>query len=364
MQTTLNASKKHVITSHQINTERVTDNKFNISATLFFDFLPGEVNYTITVSTQTSKGDSKIYTLDQVHSVYGLVFVSKLKDSLQIVSGDFGVGFNLTSFVDLDDDPFRIKSVVHIPDEIDPGFSLEVEGQTTNSNILKTEDVIMDEEGMLIMPRPFRTGSAMVIIKAENLESDGKSFETAIAINIPQTPTPPAIVNQKGVQKVEIGQNETVEVRLDMFNVRTDSNLTLLLGEMELPAVFEESVTNSFEQNILFRGVVHPGKYDVQVVLDSHSGKAELVSLYETSLVIVKEGENEKHGLSVVTILLIVFGCLTAVVLAAMLRITWINQLSMAHEREVRARCDCPACEARDEVQIVRDIYGRGSEQV
>eukprot|EP00737_Agarophyton_chilense_P002801 gb/GEZJ01003219.1/.p1 GENE.gb/GEZJ01003219.1/~~gb/GEZJ01003219.1/.p1 ORF type:complete len:437 (+),score=54.63 gb/GEZJ01003219.1/:1407-2717(+) len=377
METWVNSSDTRVMTTHELSTKTTPDKKLKISAKLFFDFLPGDVNYTVAVSTQTGGGQQKLYTIQLAHSVYGAVFFDDKNGKIQVISGDYGVGYNMSRHVDLSDEPFRVKWMVHVAEGTELEPSIEVVGGRKDRAILDEEDVVLDQQGLVMMARPFRTGSAMVVIRAENVEVDGEQFETAIAVNIADTDADEAdvVLVQKGVQKVVMGGNGSVEVAMSMLNVKDASKLELVLDDSVLGAVVEESnVTGATEQRIVFRGRARGGKFRARVRVRVRVGGGasegkEAVSLYKTFVWIGRAGERERgEGVSVVGIVGIVFGCVAVGVAALMGRVVWARRRCKLGEMEHGESEDAVwrgwfgADEGAETEEVVRDRYGRGGQ--
>eukprot|EP00178_Gracilaria_changii_P016875 TRINITY_DN48346_c0_g1_i1.p1 TRINITY_DN48346_c0_g1~~TRINITY_DN48346_c0_g1_i1.p1 ORF type:complete len:250 (-),score=57.57 TRINITY_DN48346_c0_g1_i1:203-952(-) len=185
--TVVHTSNKHIATSHQLSVERLSDTLTNVSVTHMFDGLPGDVNYALTVTTKSSSGELRRYSVERKHSVYGLVFYDEKDDSKSAVSGDFGHGLNLSPPVS-DKHTIRLKYLAHVPQDVKQlQVSARVVSGAKRNSLLRNKDVGMDDDTLNIVLRPNRVGMALVGVEAENLVVDGESFETVIPVRVAHT---------------------------------------------------------------------------------------------------------------------------------------------------------------------------------
>ncbi|KAI0557764.1 hypothetical protein FGB62_265g02 [Gracilaria domingensis] len=185
--TSLETSNSSIITSYIIHAEPISDTLFNLSATLFFESLPGEAVYTIAASTESLSGSRNTYALDRNHSVYGIAFYDDSHGTMALISGDFGYGLTLPPSA-LGDDPVRVKYVANFPSTVVFNPMAHVWFNRVQGAILRDEDVSIDDGGLSIMLRPYRTGSALIIIESTNLEVEGESFETVVIVRVVEVP--------------------------------------------------------------------------------------------------------------------------------------------------------------------------------
>ncbi|CAN8066843.1 unnamed protein product [Agarophyton chilense] len=190
--TILNASlhtlHTDILSSHELEVQRISESLFNISATLFFDALPGEMQYIISVAThRTSGARNDVYSVSRNHSVYGMAFYEDNLDSTALVSGDYGNGLNLIA-PEFERQSVRLKYVAYAPEGVKLHPTLYVLARGEHHSVLSEKDVRFREDSLIIRLHPGRTGSALVIVEAADLLLDGESFETVIIVRVANSP--------------------------------------------------------------------------------------------------------------------------------------------------------------------------------
>ncbi|PXF39477.1 hypothetical protein BWQ96_10835 [Gracilariopsis chorda] len=166
--TTLETSNHSIITSYVIKVDQISDTLFNITATLFFEYLPGEAVYQIAARTE-SPGGASIYTMERNHSVYGMAFYDDSHGTMALISGDFGTSQN-------------------VPREVAFNPTANVLFNRVHGAMLEDDDVSIDGDGLYIKLRPHGIGSALITIESSNLVVDGESFETAVIVRVRDVP--------------------------------------------------------------------------------------------------------------------------------------------------------------------------------
>ncbi|PXF45955.1 hypothetical protein BWQ96_04268 [Gracilariopsis chorda] len=184
--TTLETSNHSIITSYVIKVDQISDTLFNITATLFFEYLPGEAVYQIAARTE-SPGGASIYTMERNHSVYGMAFYDDSHGTMALISGDFGYGLSLISS-SLGEEPVRLKYIANVPREVAFNLTANVLFNRVQGAMLEDDDVSIDGDGLYIKLRPHRIGSALITIESSNLVVDGESFETAVIVRVRDLP--------------------------------------------------------------------------------------------------------------------------------------------------------------------------------
>lgn len=182
MNTSLETSNHSIITSHIIKSEQVSDNLFNISVTLLFEYLPGEAVYTVAAQTESDGVSQSTYSVVQTHAVYGMAFYDDSHGTMALISGDFGYGLSLlsSSLGEL----ARVKYIANVPRDVKLNPTASVLFNPYQEPILEDNDLNIDDATLSVNIRPYRVGSALIVIESSNLVVGGESFETVLIVRV------------------------------------------------------------------------------------------------------------------------------------------------------------------------------------
>ncbi|KAI0559548.1 hypothetical protein FGB62_143g02 [Gracilaria domingensis] len=182
-ETSLHTVYEHIITSHQIHTQEVSDQKINVTVTLFFDGLPGEARYAVKAVVKSEDGAVYANVAEQMHSVYGIAYVSFEENEMKILSGDYGKGLVVSAANHDEEEPIRLQAISHAPDGVQVEATAHVVNNMKN-RVLSSNDVNVLEGGLEVEVHAQRLGASLEAIESRNIVVDGESFETALVVTV------------------------------------------------------------------------------------------------------------------------------------------------------------------------------------
>lgn len=363
-----------VLTSHEVSFSQVSQGLYNISVNLFFDGIPGEVQYRITAQTRASDGSEHREELSASHSVFGVVFYEEVQGERRLVSGDDSDGIHYTSFTTPESPARTFSAISHTPAGVILEGKSSIRAQTGSgaSPLLLESDIDVSGDGMSVDVHPYRTGAVIVTVEFPELQVDGESHETVVYISVPNTPLPPVVVTQKGEKVVQIATNGTAELTVEMFNAESFPTMEAVLGSNKLEAIRDGSDIADLNQNVRFVGSVREeGTFPLRIRVKQEV-IVDAVMLYEPSVVLTKAGTNQVIGGSPVAGIASNAGLVAGmVILAAVVLVAAVGGVmtvfwSRRRSEEAEANFDAAYSPAEDVggFGIARDVYGRGSVEV
>lgn len=367
----LSTQDEKVLTSYDVAFSQVSQDLYNISVNLFFDGVPGEVEYRIIAQSTAPDGNEHREELSASHSVYGVVFYEEVEGHKKLVSGDDSDGVHYTSFTTPESPVRTFGAISHTPAGVILEGKSSIRGRTGSgaSPLLLESGIDVSGDGMSVEVKPYRTGAVIVTVEFPELQIGGESHETVVYISVPSTPLPPVVVTQKGEEVVQIGTNGTAELLVEMFNAESFPPMEAILGSNKLEATREGSDIRDIDQIVRFFGpVIEAGTFALGIGVKQEE-IVDVVMLHEATVVLAKADTNQVVGGSSVSGIAsnagLVAGMviLAAVVVAAAVGGVMTVFWSRWRSEEAEADFDAEYLPAEDVggFGIARDVYGRGS---
>ncbi|CAN8076083.1 unnamed protein product [Agarophyton chilense] len=368
---TLISQNSEVLTSHDILFSEVSPGLYNISVNLFFDGQPGEVNYSVEAITLSANGAENRPRVATMHSVYGVVFYEVINGDRKMISGDESEGIEYTSFTTRESAPRVFQAVAHAP----PGISLKgkpfirsARGTGENPLLLESGVEVSGNE-MSLSLSPYRTGSVVVTIEFADLEINGELYETVVRISVPDVPSPPVVISQKGELVAEVSPNGTAEFKLDVYNAADFPAMKAVIGDSVFKATREGSEFFDFDQKVRFVGSIDEGIFPLKIRVTRDGEAASDAVLFDNDLSVefVRSSADKVLGNGSPV------GVGTNVGLIAGLSVLGLALLAVAvggvlaifsSRRREEAQAQAESLEAPEDIGgfgIARDVYGRGS---